>query len=76
MTCAAGSSAKRASTSSPSRPTPSRVRIRSLTLPGTPDCVFCKESLSEDVVYAITKSLSENRDALVAEYNSPFSVGA
>ena len=29
MTCAAGSSAKRASTSSPSRPTPSRVRIRS-----------------------------------------------
>lgn len=43
---------------------------KELTLPGTPDCVFCKESLSEDVVYAITKSLSENRDALVAEYNS------
>lgn len=41
-----------------------------LTLPGTPDCVFCKDSLSEDVVYAITKTLSENRDALVAEYNS------
>ena len=40
------------------------------SLPGTPDCVFCRESLSEDVVYAITKSLSENRDALVAEYNS------
>ena len=31
---------------------------KELTLPGTPDCVFCKESLSE------------NRDALVAEYNS------
>ena len=43
---------------------------KELTLPGTPDCVFCRESLSEDVVYAITKSLSENRDALVAEYNS------
>ena len=43
---------------------------KELNLPGTPDCVFCKESLSEDVVYAITKSLSENRDALVDEYNS------
>lgn len=41
-----------------------------LTLPGSPDCVFCKESLSEDVVYQITKTLCENRDNLVNTYNT------
>ena len=69
MTCAAGLSAKKL------RPHHHPANCfkgqdKELTLPGTPDCVFCRESLSEDVVYAITKSLSENRDALVAEYNS------
>ena len=41
-----------------------------ITLPGSPDCIFCKESLSEDVVYQITKTLCENRDNLVATYNT------
>lgn len=41
-----------------------------LVLPGSPDCLFANENLSEDVVYAITKCLSENRDALVNEYAS------
>lgn len=41
-----------------------------LVLPGSPDCLFANENLSEDVVYAITKCLSENRDALVKEYAS------
>lgn len=41
-----------------------------LVLPGSPDSLFCKEDLSEDVVYQITKTLCENRDNLVATYNS------
>lgn len=41
-----------------------------LVLPGSPDCLFANENLSEDVVYQITKVLSENRDALVEEYAS------
>jgi TRAP transporter TAXI family solute receptor len=47
-----------------------------LTLPGSPDCIFVKESLDEDIVYQITKTLCENRDNLVATYNtlSPWDV--
>ena len=41
-----------------------------LKLPGSPDCLFANESLDEDTVYMITKTLSENRDALVNEYAS------
>ncbi|MDO4266070.1 MAG: TAXI family TRAP transporter solute-binding subunit [Eubacteriales bacterium] len=41
-----------------------------LTLPGSPDCLFVNSELSDDVVYAIVKCLSENRDALVNEYNT------
>lgn len=41
-----------------------------IVLPGSPDCIFCKESLSEDVVYQITKTLCENRDNLVNTYNT------
>ena len=41
-----------------------------LVLPGSPDCIFCKESLGEDVVYQITKTLCENRDNLVNTYNT------
>lgn len=36
--------------------------------PGTPDCLFVKEDLSEDLVYTITKALCENRDNLVTAY--------
>lgn len=43
---------------------------KELTLPGSPDCVFVQSSLPDDVVYQITKTLSENRDELVATYNS------
>ena len=41
-----------------------------LNLPGSPDCVFCYEGLSNEVVYQITKTLCENRDALAATYNT------
>lgn len=41
-----------------------------LTLPGSPDCIFVREDLDEDVVYAITRCLNENRDALVEQYNA------
>lgn len=41
-----------------------------LILPGSPDSLFCREDLSEEIVYQITKSLCENRDNLVATYNS------
>jgi len=41
-----------------------------LKLPGSPDCLFANTSLDEDTVYMITKTLSENRDALVNEYAS------
>ena len=36
--------------------------------PGSPDSLFCKESLTVDEVYALTKALCENRDAIVAAY--------
>lgn len=41
-----------------------------LILPGSPDSLFCREDLSEEIVYQITKTLCENRDNLVATYNS------
>jgi TRAP transporter TAXI family solute receptor len=41
-----------------------------IKVPGSPDCLFANANLSEDVAYAVTKTLSENRDALVAEYNA------
>lgn len=41
-----------------------------IVLPGSPDCIFCREDLSEEVVYQITKTLCENRDNLVATYNT------
>lgn len=41
-----------------------------LVLPGSPDTLFAADTLSEDVVYQVTKTLCENRDALVATYNS------
>lgn len=43
---------------------------KELTLPGSPDCIFAQKDLSEDIVYQITKTLSENHDKLVATYNS------
>ena len=33
---------------------------------GTPDCLFVKEDLDEDVVYWMTKTMCENRDYLVS----------
>ncbi|MCR5160885.1 MAG: TAXI family TRAP transporter solute-binding subunit [Lachnospiraceae bacterium] len=41
-----------------------------LILPGSPDSLFCRSDLDEEVVYQITKVLSENRDALVGIYSS------
>lgn len=41
-----------------------------LVLPGSPDSIFVNDDLSDDVVYMITKTLCENRDALVKTYNS------
>lgn len=32
---------------------------------GTPDCIFVKEDLDEDIVYNLTKVMCENRDKLV-----------
>lgn len=43
---------------------------KDLVLPGSPDCLFANTELSEDVVYQITKTLTENRDDLVAQYES------
>jgi TRAP transporter TAXI family solute receptor len=43
---------------------------KDLVLPGSPDCLFANTNLDADTVYQITKVLSENRDALVAEYAS------
>lgn len=47
-----------------------------IVLPGSPDTLFASDDLSEDVVYQVTKTLCENRDALVETYNSlePFDV--
>lgn len=33
--------------------------------PGTPDCIFVKTDLDEDVVYNLTKVMCENRDYLI-----------
>ena len=39
-----------------------------LTLPGSPDGIFCADTLDEDTVYQITKTLIENHDAIVSVY--------
>ncbi|MGE4485471.1 MAG: TAXI family TRAP transporter solute-binding subunit [Oscillospiraceae bacterium] len=43
---------------------------KEIVMPGSPDCLFVSENLSEDVVYVLTKTICENRDALVATYAS------
>ncbi len=43
---------------------------KDLVLPGSPDCLFANTELSDDVVYQITKTLTENRDDLVSQYES------
>jgi TRAP transporter TAXI family solute receptor len=37
---------------------------------GSPDCLFVRKDLPDDVVYALTKALCENRDALVKQFSS------
>jgi len=37
---------------------------------GTPDCVFVSKNMSDDVAYALTKAMCENRDYLVKNYPS------
>ena len=39
-----------------------------LILPGSPDGIFCREDLDENVVYMITKTLIENHDAILQVY--------
>lgn len=41
-----------------------------LVLPGSPDAIFVADDLDEEIVYQLTKTLSENRDALVATVSS------
>ena len=41
-----------------------------IVLPGSPDSIFAADTASEDVIYQVTKTLCENRDALVGTYNS------
>lgn len=41
-----------------------------IVLPGSPDSIFAADTASEEVIYQVTKTLCENRDALVATYNS------
>lgn len=41
-----------------------------ITLPGSPDSIFASDALGEEIVYQVTKTLCENRDNLVATYNS------
>lgn len=41
-----------------------------ITLPGSPDSIFAADTASEEVIYQVTKTLCENRDALVNTYNS------
>ncbi|MCR5288400.1 MAG: hypothetical protein K6E51_00245 [Treponema sp.] len=37
---------------------------------GTPDCVFVKVDMADDVAYALTKAMCENREYLVKNYPS------
>lgn len=39
-----------------------------LTLPGSPDGIFCADTLSDEVVYMITKTLIENHDDILSVY--------
>ena len=41
-----------------------------IVLPGSPDSLFASDSVSEEIIYQVTKTLCENRDNLVATYNS------
>lgn len=41
-----------------------------ITNPGTPDCIFVRSDLEEDVVYNLTKIMCENRDYLVSVLGS------
>lgn len=45
-------------------------QTEAIVLPGSPDTIFCRTDLSDEVVYQFTKTLSENRDNLVATYSS------
>ena len=45
-------------------------QTNAITNPGTPDCIFVREGLEEDTVYALTKVMCENRDAIVASLGS------
>ncbi len=38
--------------------------------PGSPDCIFVKADMSDDLAYTITKVLCENRDLLASKYES------
>ena len=41
-----------------------------IVYPGSPDCIFVRADMEEEVAYTIAKALSENRDALVEKYES------
>jgi len=43
---------------------------KEILMPGTPDGIFCRDDLDEELVYWITKTLCENRDELVAVYST------
>lgn len=45
-------------------------QTNAITNPGTPDCIFVREGLEEDTVYALTKVMCENRDKIVASLGS------
>jgi len=37
---------------------------------GTPDCIYVSKTMSDDIAYALTKGMCENRDELVKQYSS------
>lgn len=41
-----------------------------IRMPGSPDRIFVRSDMDEDIVYTITKVLCENRDSLAAVYSS------
>lgn len=41
-----------------------------ISMPGSPDCIFVRSDMDEELVYTITKVLCENRDSLAAVYSS------
>ena len=42
-----------------------------IVLPGSPDSIFAADTASEDVIYQVTKTLCENRDAQAAHWWEP-----